>query len=279
MTITLENLKYWEIALFTFFFGLIALITLVFLAIYLYLSNKLKKYLFNFFNNRIGKYDNSTSLYRFKNNHNRKIRFINASLGWIEKILGLSIALFLILSLVKLLITDDTFAYTIITLVIFVMSNYVTGFVRVSLDTDKHIFDPMIKIGELLQIDGELGRVYGQGQKSFWLKSFKPVDIGDFSYIKKTKFPLSVLEYSKFSKFKRIGKSKSKNIEKNFEKLKNELNSIPDNVENIRNRKNQLLNQLKNELNSIPDPIENTNNRKKKFINRDEIFFEQNKLV
>jgi len=219
MPISLGEIEYWELALYSLGFAGIALISLGFLLMFVLISGKIRRGVLKFFNKRLKKRPDRTHHISYvRNDHNKKVRLVTTMFNWIEKIIGLSILLFIILTMVKLLIKDDTYAYTILTLVIFVISNQATSFIRNSMNTDKHVFNPYVKLGEKLELEGELGIVARRGHQSFWLKGFKPVIVNGKQYIKMTRFPLSILDHAKHSKFIRLNNNEIGETDENERK-------------------------------------------------------------
>jgi len=131
------------------------------------------------------------------------IRVIKMIFNWLEIIIGISLILLFFLMLIKLLISNETFAYTIVTLLIFVLSSQIAGFIRSTWTTDKYVFSKVIDIGEIIKINDVEGVIDSIGINFFCIKIKKE------GYIEKVRFPISDLNFRKVSKIKRIyGKEK-----------------------------------------------------------------------
>jgi len=204
MSITLSNLSYGQVALYSLFFGIICFVAIILIAIYSLISKKIKKFFVKYFekqnekNNLIGFSPGETNYYKRKNKINIRIRAIKITLNWLEKIIGITFVLFLVLMMIRWLITDDTFAYTIITLIIFIMSNNITSFIRSSWASDKHVFSPVIAIGERVIVENTRGMVASIGKDFFYVMNLKKNN--KETECQHHRFPLSILDYSKLTK-------------------------------------------------------------------------------
>ena len=122
---------------FFFYFALICILTVFVWLIFSVVSKSIER----FFNVKLVKRgipnSNIQTIKRYK------IITIEI-LNWIKKILIISLILFIILTLIKLTNPSETFAYTIISLFIFITSNQISTFIRSSLDIDKFILSPTI---------------------------------------------------------------------------------------------------------------------------------------
>ena len=202
MSITLSEISYSEIALYCLYFFLMLLGAVIFLIFYKLIANVLEKVIIKTVKLKYvgGSLDINLKTTR---RASKVIRVIKMIFNWLEIIIGISLILLFFLMLIKLLISNETFAYTIVTLLIFVLSSQIAGFIRSTWTTDKYVFSKVIDIGEIIKINDVEGVIDSIGINFFCIKIKKE------GYIEKVRFPISDLNFRKVSKIKRIyGKEK-----------------------------------------------------------------------
>lgn len=174
MSITLSELSYAQLALYCLFFFLMLIGASIFLILYMLFSNFLEnfvikvvelKYFKNFPDNM-----NDYILLKLIRKASKTKRIIKMIFNWLEKIIGISVILLIFLLLIKFLIKNETFAYTIVTLLIFVLSSQIASYIKSTWNTDKYIFSPIVDIGELIEINEKRGFVVDIGKDYFWIK-------------------------------------------------------------------------------------------------------------
>lgn len=207
MSISLNDISVAQLALYCVYFALICEVALAIWILFMFVSNVIEKLILSFistpsqhFYKKLPSSKWSSIKPEAKNLIDKINRItiwknrIKAFINWQEKIVVISLILFLILLLIKLLISNETFAYTIITLFIFIISNQIASYLRTAWSTDRYIISPIIKIGEYIEISDEIGTVEDIGKDFFWL------DCVTEKFCKKVRFPLSYLNFQKFAK-------------------------------------------------------------------------------
>jgi hypothetical protein len=208
MSIDLEDLTYGQIALYSLYFFLICIASGVIYAIFMWFSNTIQSFLVNLIKGimipkRLGKLRLTPTNIELLRRVNKWTRRVEVVFNLLEKTLMASLILMVFLILIKFLVPSSTFAYTIVTLFIFVLSQQASSFLRNSYSTAKHIFNPIINIGELVEIDGVVGIIESIGNDSLWLKYLTD------EYIISVRIPISFLDFNKITKMVKRGFSSS----------------------------------------------------------------------
>lgn len=237
MSITLSDITYSQLALYCVYFALTCFAVLVIYLIFIMVSNTIEKLILSLFDIRLRR----MGIYKPASRGRRKISKstmemlrikvwkvrIKGVINWIEKIIIISIILFIMLVMIKLLIHNETFAYTIVTLFIFIISNQIASFIRTSWSTDRYILSPIIGVNELIEISDEIGIVHDIGKDFFWIKC------EDEDFCKFVRIPISHLNFQKFAK---ITEDKRRN---------NRNNSGGTQIKNKKDTRNNFLTKRK----------------------------------
>lgn len=234
MSITLSDITYGQLGLYCVYFLLTCLAVLVIYLVFMFISNFIEGLILWFFDARLKrKKISSKEIIRMKV---WRIR-IKGLINWIEKIIIISLILFIMLLMIKLLIHNDTFAYTIVTLFIFIISNQIASFIRTSWSTDRYILSPIITINELIEISDEVGIIEAIGKDFFWMKC------EDEDFCKFVRIPISHLNFQKFAKITEDKRHRKKNRDNGNGgtkiKTRSKLESINSNLKR-RNKDNTL---------------------------------------